>query len=160
MTRLPYIYAIPVAVGMAALAGCGARGGSMRLINVPVANVRTQPGSLPESVEHDDQQETQLLYGERVRVLRAEQGWALVEAVEQPELTHHGRWEGYPGWVLLQQTQPVRSWREPNAVVRAKWATLWSDDRASEPVLHVPIGTALHVTPTKGDLWRAELVGC
>ncbi len=74
---------------------------------MPVADVRAVPDHPAQSHEHDPNQETQLLAGERVRVHRLQGDWAFIEAIEQPEYTHHQRWEGYPGWVLRSSLQPL-----------------------------------------------------
>jgi len=77
------------------------------VVTVPFADVRAVPDHPVQSYAHDPHQETQLLLFERVRVIKTQGAWALIEAVEQPEYTHHQRWEGYPGWVLRSAIQPV-----------------------------------------------------
>lgn len=73
---------------------------------VPVLDVRAEPTPATGALEHDPLQETQLLYGELVLVHEQRGGWARIEAVEQPEWTHHERWEGYPGWVEARWLAP------------------------------------------------------
>ena len=67
------------------------------VVSVPVADLRAQPHTTAQAHHHDPLQETQILYGERVKVMKTVEGWANVRAIEEPELTHHGHWEGYPG---------------------------------------------------------------
>lgn len=55
----------------------------------------------PENAVARPRLETQLEKGEPVTVHELRDGWALVEAQEQQEFTHKGKWEGYPGWVRL-----------------------------------------------------------
>ncbi len=69
------------------------------LVAVPVADLRSDQ-TLPLSAQSDDQQQTQLLYGEPVEVIQSSGDWLYVHAIEQPEFTTHQKWEGYPGWVL------------------------------------------------------------
>ena len=130
---------------------------SARVVTVPVADLRAQPHSPAHSMEHDPEQETQVLYGERVRVLKTEGAWDFVEAVEQPEFTHHRRWQGYPGWILHDLLQPLpKAWR-PNAVVTAKWATVWHDADGTEPWIELPLGTWVVITNQTGLVWRVRL---
>ncbi len=70
-------------------------------VAVPVADLRKEPSPPGPTPDHDPFEESQLLYGDPVRVLEERDGWARVEAIEQQEWTHHERWEGYPGWVQL-----------------------------------------------------------
>ena len=70
-------------------------------VSVPVADLRKEPSEPGASRDHDPLEESQLLYGDPVRVLEATEGWARVEAIGQMEWSHHQRWEGYPGWMRL-----------------------------------------------------------
>ena len=63
-------------------------------VNAPVADLRAEPRTVARSGIHDPLEETQLLYGERVRVLKTEAGWAQVEAIQQPEYSHANAWGG------------------------------------------------------------------
>ena len=149
-----------------ASAGCAASQPLM-VVNVPVADLRAQPHTTAQAGVHDPLEETQLLYGERVRVVRARNGWAFVEAVEQPEYTHHGRWQGYPGWLPLSE---LLEWRPTRAlttvptgrpvVIVAKWARAWQDPslRLACP-WRLPLGSRLQATDVGGGLWRIELPG-
>ena len=65
---------------------------TLHVVAVPVADLRAEPRGSSASTSHDPLQETQLVYGERVKVSKTEIGWTFVEAVEQPEYTHHQRW--------------------------------------------------------------------
>ena len=96
-----------------ALSGCSTPQALMA-INVPLIDLRGQPHTTAQPGIHDPLQETQLLYGERVRVRKIEDGWAQIEAVEQPEFTHGRRWEGYPGWVPAATLLPSNPLAEPN----------------------------------------------
>ncbi len=69
------------------------------VVIVPVADVWSRPIALGEKPS-DDLRETQVLFGEKVIIHESSGSWVNIEAVEQPEFTHHNKWEGYPGWVL------------------------------------------------------------
>ena len=139
------------------LSGCGTAG-SLRVVNVPVADLRGQPGPLAASLDHDPLQETQLLYGERVRVTEVREAWALVEAIEQPEFTHAARWRGYPGWILQDLLRPARGIKRPTAVVTARWATLWKDALGLDPWFQVPMGTPLSARDEPGVFRQVTLL--
>jgi cell wall-associated NlpC family hydrolase len=68
------------------------------VVVVPVADLRSDQ-SLPEPGKSDDKQQTQLLSGEMVEVVKSSGDWVYINAIEQPEFTTHQKWEGYPGWV-------------------------------------------------------------
>lgn len=141
------------------LAGCATLRAADAVVVAPVANLRSQPGTFPSSYAHDPQQETQLIYGERVRIKQTQDGWARVEALEQPEFTHHRRWQGYPGWVPAEVLRPAMESPQPNAVVIAKWATMWRDANGTEPWMTVPMGTRLRIMDDHGHLWRVRAIG-
>jgi hypothetical protein len=83
------------------------------MVKDDVVDVRSDPGSRAISHDHDPKQETQVLKGEIVRVLKIRNGWANVRCVQQMEYTHHRRWEGYPGWVPLTALQPMSGRHKP-----------------------------------------------
>ncbi len=137
--------------------GC-ATPGSRMVVAIPIADLRAQPHTDPQP-GHDPLEETQLLYGEKVRVIKRDAEWAQVEALEQPEYSHHKRWQGYPGWIMQTALVPWRSAQEPNIVVTDKWATTWSDVNALTPSpWRFPIGTRLKAIEARGHLWQVELL--
>ena len=75
-------------------------------VAVPALDVRAVPQPAGPTLDRDPAQETQLLYGELVLVHERHGEWARIEAVEQPEWSHHQRWEGYPGWVEARGLVP------------------------------------------------------
>ncbi len=109
-------------IGFAFLAGCAAApkhgpAGRVMIVAVDVADVRSKPGKHAGQYVQDPDQETQVIRGEPVVVLEQQRGWARVECPQQPEYTHHGVWEGYPGWIemsslttdLSKESELVRS---------------------------------------------------
>ena len=141
------------------VAACAASSHSLRVVAAPVADLRAQPGGPPPtSTTHDPLQETQLLYGECVKLLNTDGAWAFIEAIEQPEYTHHHRWEGYPGWIRSDLLQPLQSPFHPNAIIATKWATVWQEAQGTTPQLQLPIGTKVRVTNTTGELWPLQSI--
>lgn len=100
-----------VAVGALAAALCACAAQQVyspplqMIVQVPVADVRAKPVAASGGYENDPLQETQIVKGEVVNVLERRGGWYRVECREQPEFTHSGRWEGYPGWVQADALQ-------------------------------------------------------
>ena len=141
-----------------ALAGCaGSR--PLMAVRAPVVDLRAQPGTTARAEAHDSLEETQLLYGERVRQVKVKDGWAQVEAVEQPEFTHHKKWEGYPGWVPASVLVPWQQLLSPNIVITEKWTSSWQDAYLlTASRWHLPLGTRLRATDIGGHLWRVELL--
>jgi hypothetical protein len=130
----------------------------MMVIHAPIVDLRAQPGTQAVAGTHDPGQETQLLYGERVRVAKIEAGWASVEAVEQPEFTHATRWQGYPGWVPATTLVPASAAWQPTIVVTEPWAPTYRDAFSMRPSPWTfPMGTRLRATNMGEQLWKVEL---
>lgn len=73
--------------------------GQQAYVSASIADLRSDQ-TLPSPGKSDDKQQSQLLFGEAVIVLRSSGTWSYVQALDQPEFTTHQKWEGYPGWVL------------------------------------------------------------
>jgi len=139
-------------------AGC-ATAKPLMAVNTAVADLRAQPHTTAERSAHDPLEETQLLYGEQVRLLKEEDGWARVEAIEQPEFSHTRRWQGYPGWLPAAVLIPFESLLAPTIVVTEKWAAAWEDPYTLTPSRwRFPLGTRLRATEMGGQLWKVELL--
>ena len=141
-----------------ALPGC-ATTESLRAVNVPVSDLRAQPHSIARAGVHDPLEETQLLYGEAVRVLKIEDGWAQVEAIEQAEFTHARRWQGYPGWLPAAALAPWSAVWAPTIVVTEPWATTLADPFTPRLApWRFPMGTRLRAAEMGETLWKVELL--
>ena len=139
------------------VAGCATSNPPMRVV-VPIADLRTQPHTVAQPAIHDPLEETQLLYGERVRVLSEKDGWSKIEAIEQPEFSHANRWQGYPGWVPSSALAPDTDEPAPNIVVTDAWAAAWTNAYATTPSLRrFPMGARLYATDMAQQLWRIDL---
>ena len=139
-------------------AGC-ASSQSRMMVHVPLADLRAKPQTTAQAGVHDPGEETQLLYGERVRVLKRQDGWARIEAVEQQEFSHANRWQGYPGWVPESALLPWDQWMEPTIVITAKWAQTWHDPHLMRSApWRLALGTRLKATDFAGHRWQAELL--
>jgi len=127
-------------------------------VSVPLADLRAQPQTAAQAGVHDPQEETQLLYGERVRVITRLKGWARVEAVEQPEFTHARRWQGYPGWIPDSLLVPWDQLKDPTIIITTAWAKAWHDPYLMRPApWRFPLGARLRATDIAGERWKVEL---
>lgn len=81
------------------------------ICKVPFSDVRRIPSRRLTGPGHQDEnQETQLVHGEKVFVHRIENEWAYIEAVEQQKWYADEGWKGYRGWVErahLLEEEPV-----------------------------------------------------
>ncbi|MBV9080675.1 MAG: C40 family peptidase [Elusimicrobia bacterium] len=106
-------------IAAVALCACsGVRAGSdeaekKMFVVVPVADVRAKRTTHSKEYVQDQDQETQVIQGEPVLVKETSGEWARVECPQQPEFTHHDKWEGYPGWVELSALSSDPSREEP-----------------------------------------------
>lgn len=140
------------------LCGCAASKPFM-VVAQPILDLRRQPHTTAVPGVHDPLEETQLLYGEQVRLLEVRDGWAKIEAMEQAEYTSTGRWQGYPGWVPARKLVPLAAVWQPNIVVTEKWAQVFEDAAMLRQVnFAFALGTMLRGTDMGGIVWRIELV--
>ncbi|MBI1976196.1 MAG: hypothetical protein HYS56_01660, partial [Candidatus Omnitrophica bacterium] len=115
----------------------GSPDSSLLIVHVPAVDLRREPVPAKKNdFSHDPLQETQLFYGEKVKVLEQKNGWSRVEALEQLEWTHHEKWEGYPGWVRSDHltVTPPSGW-EPDQVITAPTAEIREKPEEDAPVL-------------------------
>lgn len=66
----------------------------MPYVTLPVIDLRREPKDPAKDFSHDDLRESQLLYGEEVKIIHQEGDWLKVEAVEQ---------FNYPGFVHVSE---------------------------------------------------------
>ena len=140
------------------LAGCVSVS-SVMVVSSPLIDVRSQPRTIAQRDVHDPAEETQLLYGERVRVVKTAEDWVQIEALEQPEYTQHNQWQGYSGWIPRNTLIPWRATWQPTIVVTDRWAMTWRDADAQHPSpWRFPLGTRVKATDVHGPLWKVELL--
>lgn len=138
------------------LAGCSSASSYM-MVAVPVADLRAQPHTHLQRGIQDSLQETQLLFGERVRVIKSENDWSYIEALEQPEYSHSKRWQGYPGWVPSSILVPWQEINRPNIVVTQKWVQTWDDFYlVKKSAWQFPMGTQLYARDFEA-LWEVRM---
>lgn len=89
------------------------------VVIAPVVDVWSEPSDDPAKLT-DDKRETQVLFQEKVLIRQSSGAWVRIEVPDQPEYTHHSRWEGYPGWMLNRYLwQPSKSSDFRSAIVDA-----------------------------------------
>jgi cell wall-associated NlpC family hydrolase len=120
---------------------------NLGVIRVAVADVRASSSPLAAELDYDPEQETQLLYGEPVRIVAKSGGWLKVEAMEQKEFSHNKLWQGYPGWIKKDQVARVRHIPKSIFAVTKKIARLYrTHDTLS---LYQPLSMGTKLTGTK-----------
>ena len=121
-------------------------------VAVAVADLRREPVRAGRGLDHDPWEESQLLYGEQVKVLEEIDGWARVEAVEQLEWSHEHRWTGYPGWVEKEHLVPESESWKANVLVITKLAYIQPAPGAlTFPKLRLSLGSRLMELPPLDD---------
>lgn len=124
---------------------------------VQVTDLRREPVKASLGYKRDLLQETQLLYGEKVRVLQHEGEWSYVEALDQPKWTKDGEWAGYPGWILSCHLTSGNY--DCNAVVETPWEPVLAEPRGDGAViLSLPFGAFFRVAGTQGKWQQVELI--
>lgn len=132
------------------------------LVVVPVADLRREPVSVsPQAVSQrpyavDPNQETQLLFGEDVLIYEVKGNWARVEARDQAEFTHAGRWQGYPGWVLKEAILPHPSDFFTSAVVVSRYGRVRQTKKLSSTFMELPMGARVGVIYTEKGWVRVQ----
>lgn len=110
------------------------------VVSKPVADLRSAPIDGTAEYQHDDLQETQVLYNEILLYKGEDEGWYQVEASEQQEFSHQQSWQGYPGWIRKDQVSLVDEVPEYNSVIRSSFAEIFSAPSSSSPILFVVSG--------------------
>lgn len=121
------------------------------IVNSALADLRREPTPVDPALARrrpypiDPLQETQLLHGEKVKALEQKDGWVRVEAVEQAEFTHNNRWQGYPGWVRVDDLLNVVPDTNLNAVARRPYIFVYATKEWRSPRSKLPLGSRFHV---------------
>lgn len=128
------------------------------VVVVPVADVWSRP-LMPGEKPSDELRETQVLFGEKVIVHESSGPWSLIEALEQPEFTHHNRWEGYPGWVSkdsLAPSQGERAGVRGSLTITTQWAPIHLDRMHEKTTVFLPLGATINKRNSDNDWTRFD----
>ncbi|MBI3299422.1 MAG: C39 family peptidase [Elusimicrobia bacterium] len=129
------------------------------VVGVPTADLRAASRAPQHADAMDFRRLTQILYGERVRVLEAKGDWARVEVLDQPHPAPGGRWRGYEGWVRADQLRTPSGPFGPGLIVRAKRLEVrWRDAAGLEETLTLPIGARLAARSSSGAASKVVLL--
>ncbi|MEM1282402.1 MAG: NlpC/P60 family protein [Chlamydiota bacterium] len=116
----------------------------IKIINVPVTNLRNSRSPLQrKSYTKDNDQESQLLYNERVKVIEENKGWVYVEAQEQP----HKKNKGYRGWVKSCDLCSSEKLVDHDVFVTSSWARVCGNKDVD-----VSFGTGFKKLQELGDI--------
>ena len=127
-------------------------------VSVPVTDLRKKPVPRRNLTGQDLNQESQLLLGEDVRVLRRRGPWSYVECLNQ--LVHEGKkgWGPYRGWVRSRDLAASDSAPRWNAMVKRTTARVRLDPANGSKSMTLTLGTGLHVIEPSGpDTLRVSL---
>lgn len=123
------------------------------IVNRPVIDLRREPIENAYLETMDENQETQLFYGECVEVVKEQGEWVYIKACEQLKCLPDGSWSGYPGWIKRESLHSCIEIPQYNLIVKSNWATI-----ESRIPFDVSIGTRLHGIEELTDHWVIKLV--
>lgn len=127
-------------------------------IGVPLTDLRREPvAAAPGFRMRDQAQESQLLYGEAVRIAAEAGEWAKVEALEQQRFSPDQQWHGYSGWVQRAHLVEVPDLLQPNLTVHAYRAVLYADPDSQQEVSFALMGSRLVGKEMAGAWWLVAL---
>lgn len=132
------------------------------VVNVPVASLWTKPTetnapyAYPLFSKDIPTHATQLLYGERVTVLRESNGWMEVQAPQQLGYNpDSNQWYPIQRWIEKKDTCDIANQPTPNLVVTTPWAAIFSTTKEIH-MISLCMGTMLYGKPF-GQSWMIAL---
>ena len=120
--------------------------GLSAIIGVPVSNLMSKPVPKMKVRLDDPLHLSQLLYGEKITLLKARGSWVQIAADEQMDF-RQGRWQGYHGWIQSKDISFALN-PAPNSVVRIRQAIL----HRGQEFLNLSVGTRLKKLGNNGSL--------
>lgn len=100
------------------------------LINEPIVDLRIKPIEVTEFFKCDDNQDSQLLYGEKIEILQENDEWFYIKALEQLDFYAKNQWCPMEGWIKKSTVKEVEAFPQYNAIVSSDWATILNEDDA------------------------------
>ena len=128
--------------------------GLSAIIGVPVSDLMSQPTPKLNKLKvklDDPKHLSQLLYGEKITILKAKGQWVEIAADEQMDF-RNGRWQGYQGWIEAKDISFALN-PPPNSVVRIRQAIL----HRGQEFLNLSVGTRLRKLGNNGSLSIVQL---
>ncbi len=139
-------------------AGSVAAAQRFMVATVPVADLRKEPQERNSAYDHDDLQETQVLFNETLLYKSSMGDWYYVEAVEQKNFRQDNRWRGYRGYIRKENARFVDRPPEYNSVVSAKAADVFDAPLPGARILlSVSIGTRFKIVGDQKDFYKVEM---
>jgi cell wall-associated NlpC family hydrolase len=90
------------------------------VISTNVADLRAKPEEItPIDFSHQPLRDSQLIFGERIRVQKEEGEWLYIEALEQERYTQEEGWHPYRGWIRSSEAIEVTAFPSTNLCVIA-----------------------------------------
>lgn len=124
------------------------------VVRSSILDLRREPvAATMKAHSKDILQETQLLYNEPLYGYERQGNWIHVEAPMQPKCIQGNLWQGYHGWVQVQQVVVVDEFMEKNLVVNVPWTTVHRYPEGTSPIVDVCMGTQLTSRDLPFDGW-------
>ncbi|QAT16529.1 gamma-D-glutamyl-L-lysine dipeptidyl-peptidase [Candidatus Velamenicoccus archaeovorus] len=128
------------------------------VVTAPVADLRKEPQERDSAYDHDDLQETQVLFNEVLLYKSSMGDWYYVEAVEQKNFRQDNRWRGYRGYIRKEDTRFVGRLPEYNSVVSARIADVFDAPLPDARILlSASIGTRFRIVGDQKDFYKVEM---
>lgn len=142
------------------------------VVCIPVADIRDQdpdtkmitPFVLPENSQDkpfffaDNKfQETQVLFGETVKVIDENEEWALVDTLEQKHYNSNNTLIPCQGWINKNAIIKKDSITKTNLTVTSLWAPIYCKNEQDEIKFNASIGTKLNGRQNKDGSWKILL---
>ncbi len=118
------------------------------LVSVPVGNLRREPKEMEFVYTHDELQETQVLYNEKVILKKKERGWCYIEAEEQKTFGKKKTWQGYPGWIRDENIISLKKvLTGKSLIIKSKISKVFNEPtEKSQVLLNLLLGTRLYIS--------------
>ena len=130
---------------------------------VPVGNIRREPKEMEFVYTHDELQETQALYNEKLILKKTETNWCYVTADEQKTFGKGKTWHGYPGWIRAENiiaSKKVLTGKR--LVIKSRVSKIFKEPaEKSQVLLNLLLGTRLFISDevcNSKDFYKVLLV--
>lgn len=120
------------------------------VVTASVTDLRRRPQARAPNRDQDFNQESQLIFGEKVLAYEKRGVWTRVEALEQEKYVNN-RWVAYPGWVQTKSLTAVKEFSQEGAVVKIGYAAVHAEASDQSPILmKLSLGTRLVLAGSQG----------
>lgn len=120
------------------------------VITSAVADLRKEPQEiLKKDYSHQEMRQSQLLFAEKVEVMKSQGDWLHILALEQPYFDEEHGWRPYAGWIHRSEARAVDEFKLPTHVVYANTTAFSYGTLLTEPFNHSSSIRALPKIPIR-----------